>query len=141
MAQVDSLFAEPAADLLRRPAHVAQLRLDLTPQRRGQLAGLTPYRLACLSLRFRLLEPIAALTPIAAHLSAHRTLAYAQNFGDAFLAGPTLAQRINLAAILIPYPPVVAHRQPLEISRGYPRRGLIRGSPPTPKLGVAASNR
>jgi glycerol kinase len=32
------------------------------------------------------------------------------------LAGPTLAQRMNLAAILIHYPPVVAHRQPLEIS-------------------------
>jgi hypothetical protein len=75
----------------RRPAHLAQLGLDLTPQRRGQLAGLTgltPYRLACLSLRFRLLEPIAALTPIAAHLSAHRALAYAQNFGDAFLGWP-----------------------------------------------------
>jgi hypothetical protein len=27
----------------------------------------------------------------------------AQNFGDAFLARPTLAQRINLAAILILY--------------------------------------
>jgi hypothetical protein len=36
------------------------------------------------------------------------------------LARPTLAQRINLAAILILYSPVLAHRQPLAISRGYP---------------------
>src|SRR6516164_4128587 len=77
VAQVDALFAEPAADLLRRPAHLAQLCLDPTPQRRSQLAGLTPYCLACLSLRFRLLEPIAPLPPIAAHLSGHRALAYA----------------------------------------------------------------
>src|SRR6516162_8354995 len=79
MAQVDALFAEPAADLLRRPAHLAQLCLDPTPQRRSQLAGLTPYCLACLSLRFRLLEPIAPLPPIAAHLSGHSALAYAYN--------------------------------------------------------------
>ena len=38
-----------------------------------------------------------------------------QNAGDTFLAGPTLAQRINLAAILILYSPVLAHRQPLTI--------------------------
>jgi hypothetical protein len=31
-----------------------------------------------------------------------------------------LAQCINLAAILILYSPVLAHRQPLAISRGYP---------------------
>ena len=43
----------------------------------------------------------------------------AQNAGDASLAGPALAKRINLAAILIPYSPVLAHRQPLAISRGY----------------------
>jgi hypothetical protein len=33
----------------------------------------------------------------------NRALTDAQNFGDAFLARPTLAQRINLAAILILY--------------------------------------
>jgi hypothetical protein len=44
----------------------------------------------------------------------------AQNFGDAFLARPTLAQRINLTAILIFYSLVLVHRQPLAISRGYP---------------------
>ncbi|MGA2313076.1 MAG: hypothetical protein ABSF87_12015 [Xanthobacteraceae bacterium] len=120
MAQLDALFAQPAADLLRRPAHLAQLRLDLTARRRRELAGLTSYRLSCLSLGFRLLEPIAALTTIAVNLSAHRALTDAQNFGDAFLARPTLAQRINLAAILILYSPVLAHRQPLAISRGYP---------------------
>ena len=38
---------------------------------------LIPYCLACLGLRFRLLEPIVALPLIAAHLSGHRTLAYA----------------------------------------------------------------
>src|ERR1035437_10844927 len=108
------------ADLLRRPAHLAQLRLDLAPQWRGQLTGLTPYCLSCLSLRFRLLEPIAALTPIAVHLAAHRALTDAQKAGDAFLAGPALAQRINLAAILIRYSSVLAHRQPLAITRGYP---------------------
>jgi hypothetical protein len=36
------------------------------------------------------------------------------------LARPTLAQRINLTAILILYSPVLVHRQPLAISRGYP---------------------
>jgi hypothetical protein len=41
-----------------------------------------------------LLEPIAALTTIAVNLPAHRALTDAQNFGDAFLARPTLAQRI-----------------------------------------------
>jgi hypothetical protein len=45
---------------------------------------------ARMSLRFSLLEPIAALTPITAHLSAHRALTDAQNAGDAFLAGPRL---------------------------------------------------
>ena len=103
MAQLDALFAQPAADLLRRPAHLAQLRLDLTARRYRELAGLTSYRLPCLSLGFRLLEPIAALTTIAVNLPAHRALTDAQNFGDAFLARPTLAQRINLAAILILY--------------------------------------
>ena len=49
-----------------------------------------------------------------------RALTDAQNFGDAFLARPTLAQRINLTAILIFYSPVLVHRQPLAISRGYP---------------------
>jgi hypothetical protein len=85
-----------------------------------EFAGLTSYRLPCVSLGFRLLEPIAALTTIAVNLPAHRALTDAQNFGDAFLARPTLAQRINLAAILILYSPVLAHRQPLAISRGYP---------------------
>src|SRR5207342_2905023 len=87
-----------------RPAHLAQLRLDLAPQRRRQLAGPTPYRVSFLSLRFSLLEPIAALTPITAHL----------------LADPALAQRINLTAILVRYSPVLPHRQPLAMSRGYP---------------------
>ena len=50
----------------------------------------------------------------------NRALTDAQNFGDAFLARPTLAQRINLTAILIFYSPVLVHRQPLAISRGYP---------------------
>ena len=90
------------------------------PQRRRQLAGPTPYRLSCLSLRFSLLEPVAALTAITAHLSAHRALTDAQNAGDAFSAGPALAQRINLTAILVCYPPVLPHRQPLAMSRGYP---------------------
>src|SRR6266446_6747263 len=67
-----------------------------------------------------LLEPIAALTPITAHLSAHRALTDAQNVGDAFLADPALAQRINLTAILVRYSPVLPHRQPLAMSRGYP---------------------
>src|SRR5271167_1619031 len=49
MAQLDALFAQPAADLLRRPAHLAQLRLDLTARRYRDLAGLTSYRLPCLS--------------------------------------------------------------------------------------------
>src|SRR4029077_924022 len=53
MAQLDALFAQPAA------AHLAQLRLDLTARRHRELAGLTSYRLPCLSLGFRLLEPIA----------------------------------------------------------------------------------
>ena len=105
-------------------SHLAQLRLDLTARRRRELAGLTSYRLSCLSLGFRLLEPIAALTTIAVNLPAHCALTDAQNFGDAFLARPTLAQRINLAAILILYSPVLAHRQPLVISRGYPFRRL-----------------
>src|ERR1022692_444321 len=108
-----------------RPAHLAQLRLDLTPDRRRELAGLISYRLSCLSRRFRLLEPIAALTSIAAHLSTHRALTDTQNARDAFLAGPALAQRINLAAILLPYSPVLAHRQPLAISRGYPFVALL----------------
>jgi hypothetical protein len=73
-----------------------------------------------LGFRFCLLEPIATLTPIAAYLSAHCALAYAQNFGDAFLARPACVQRINLAAVLIRYSPVLAHQQPLAISRGYP---------------------
>jgi hypothetical protein len=119
VAQLDALFAEPAADLLRRPAHLAQLRLDLTSHWRRQLAGLTPYSLSCLSLRFCLLETIATLTSVAAYLSAYCALAHAQNFGNAFLAGPTLAQRINLAAVLIRYSPVLAHQQPLAIPRGY----------------------
>jgi hypothetical protein len=89
------------------------------------LRGLIRIAWRPLSLRFRLLEPIPALPPIAAHLSGHRALAYAQNFSDAFLAGPSLAQRINLAAILIHYPSVVAHRQPLEISRDYPSVALL----------------
>jgi hypothetical protein len=76
--------------------------------------------LSCLSLRFSLLEPIAALTPITAHLSAHRALTDAQNAGDAFLADPALAQGINLTAILVRYSPVLPHRQPLAMSRGYP---------------------
>ena len=122
MAQLDALFAQPAADLLRRPAHLAQLRLDLTARRHRELAGLTSYRLPCLSLGFRLLEPIAALTTIAVNLPAHRALTDAQNFGDAFLARPTLAQCINLAAILILYSPVLARGsgKPLEVngSRG-----------------------
>jgi hypothetical protein len=67
-----------------------------------------------------LLEPIAALTPIAAHLSAHRALTDAQNAGDAFLADPAPAQRINPTTILVCYSSVLPHRQPLEISRGYP---------------------
>ena len=92
----------------------------VSAQQHRELAGLTSYRLSCLSLRFRLLEPIAALTTIAVHLPAHRALTDAQNFGDAFLARSALAQRINLAAILILYSPVLAHRQPLAISRGYP---------------------
>src|SRR4029077_11475490 len=87
---------------------------------RHQLARPTPYRLSCLSLRFSLLEPIAALTPIAAHLSAHRALTDAQNAGDAFLADPATAQRINLTTILVCYSSVLPHRQPLKISRGYP---------------------
>ena len=77
-----------------------------------------------MSRRFRLLEPIAALTSIAAHLPAHRALTDTQNARDAFLAGPALAQRINLAAILIPYSRI-AHRQPLAISRGYPFVALL----------------
>ena len=113
------------ADLLRRPAHLTQLRLDLTAHRRRELAGLTSYRLSRLSLRFRLLEPITALTSIAAHLSTYRALTDTQNAGDAFLAGSALAQRINLAAILIPYSPVLTHRQPLAISRGYPFVALL----------------
>ena len=120
MAQLDALFAQPATDLLWRPALLAQLRLNLAAHQRRELAGLTSYRLACLRLRFRLLEPIAALTAIALHLPTHRALTDAQNFGDAFLARPTLAQRINLTAILIFYSPVLVHRQPLAISRGYP---------------------
>src|SRR5712691_2776900 len=109
MAQVAALFAEPAADLLWRPAHLAQLRLDLTPHWLRQLARLTSYRLPRLSFRFCLLESIAALTPIAAHLPAHCALTDAQNAGDAFLTGPALAQRINLAAVLIRYSSVLAH--------------------------------
>ena len=62
----------------------------------------------CLSLGFGLLEPIAALTTIAVNLPAHRAMTDAQNFGDAFLARPTLAQCINLAAILILYSPIIA---------------------------------
>src|SRR5271157_463071 len=92
---------------------------------RRELAGLTSYRLSCMSRRFRLLEPIAALTSIAAHLPTHCALTDTQNARDAFLAGPALAQRINLAAILIPYSPVLAHRQPLAISRGYPFVALL----------------
>src|SRR5947207_927619 len=100
----------PCSHSLRRPAHLAQLRLDLAPQRRHQLARPTPYRLSCLSLRFSLLEPIAALTPIAAHLSAHRALTDAQNAGDAFLADPAPAQRINLTTILVCYSSVLPLR-------------------------------
>src|SRR4029077_5179868 len=74
MAQLDALFAQPATDLLWRPAHLAQLRLNLAAHQRRELAGLTSYRLACLRLRFRLLEPIAALTAIALNLPAHRAL-------------------------------------------------------------------
>ena len=33
---------------------------------------------------------------------------------------PALAQRINLTAILVRYSPVLPHRQPLAMSRGYP---------------------
>jgi hypothetical protein len=103
----------------RRPP---QLRLDFSPQRRRQLAGPTPYRVTCLSLRFSLLEPIAALTPIAAHLLAHRapTDYDAQNAAILSWAGPALTQRINLTAILVRCSPVLPHRQPLAISRGYP---------------------
>jgi hypothetical protein len=94
----------------------------MTPEQAATLKQLAKvaYELDALSLGFRLLEPIAALTTIAVNLPAHRALTDAQNFGDAFLARPTLAQCINLAAILILYSPVLAHRQPLAISRGYP---------------------
>ena len=117
---VDALMAQAEAPFVSQPAAAsaratsasgtASLRSCAAIARR-QLAGLTPYRLSGLRLRLRLLEPIAALPPIAAYLPAHRALTDAQNDGDAFFAGPALAQRINLAAILIRNPSVLAHRQ------------------------------
>jgi hypothetical protein len=67
----------------------------------------------------------AALTSIAAHLSAHRALNDTQNSGNAFLGRPALVQRINLAAILIPYSPVRVRRQHLAISKVYPFVALL----------------
>jgi hypothetical protein len=74
------------------------------------LRGLPAYRLSCLSLRFRLLEPIATLTPIAAHLSAHRALTDTQNAGDTFLAGAVLGAGTNSqanAVTVLPAPEIL----------------------------------
>ena len=54
-----------------------------------------------LSLRFSLLEPIAALTPITAHLSAHRALTDAQNAGDVFLAGGYPLSRCSIMRSIV----------------------------------------
>ncbi len=76
------------------------------PQRRCRLAGPTPYRLSCLSLRLSLLEPIAALTSITAHLSAHCVGMYTrgkrecERSSSSYLARKSLSIHLRKPAIV-----------------------------------------
>ena len=85
MAQLDALFA--SQPLICSGDQRIWRNFASISRRIGavSLRGLTSYRLSCMSRRFRLLEPIAALTSIAAHLPAHRALTDTQNARDAFL--------------------------------------------------------
>ena len=70
------------------------LRVDIV-----SLPGRNSYRLTCLSLGFRLLEPIAAFISVAVSLPGSPRLRYAQNFGAPFLAPPSLDRARMMVSI------------------------------------------